>query len=271
LEGEVGPSEFQERLDRAALMAIEDQNEAGIDFISDGEERRGHYALYVLRKLAGIDFERLTKKSIREGRYVRRLPTVVNKIAYQQPILADDFVFTDQYAAGITKIGLPGPATVIDSAADAYYDGDHERMAWDYAQAIRHEVENLIQAGCRAIQFDDPVLLRYPQRARQWGLDALQACFEGLESQATFFVHVCRGYPDKPLERQGISYKANADYYEDILSCFSESTIDVVSIEGAQSNLDLAVLPAIGQKTVIPMRQLRQGMPSYPKSRTHPE
>jgi len=227
------------------------KKEAGIDFVTDGEERRGHYVLYVLRKLAGIDFKRLTEKSIREGRYVRSLPTVVNKIAYQQPILADDFVFTDQYAAGITKIGLPGPATVIDSTADAYYNGDHERMAWDYAQAIRHEVENLIQAGCRAIQFDDPVLLRYPERARQWGLDALQACFEGLESQATFFVHVCRGYPDKPLERQGISYKANADYYEDILSCFSESTIDVVSIEGAQSNLDLAMLPAIGQKTVM--------------------
>ena len=251
LEREIGPAEFQERLDRAALMAIEDQNEAGIDFMTDGEERQGHYVLYVLRKLAGIDFESLTEKSIRKGRYVRRLPTVVNKIAYLQPVLVDDFVFTDQHATGIAKIGLPGPSTVVDSVADAYYGGDRERMSWDYAQAIHHEVENLIQAGCRAIQFDDPVLLRYPEQAQEWGLKALQACFDGLESQATFFVHICRGYPDKPLERQGISYKANADYYEDILRLFSESTIDVVSIEGAQSNLDLAVLPAIDRKTVM--------------------
>jgi 5-methyltetrahydropteroyltriglutamate--homocysteine methyltransferase len=251
LEREIGATDFQERLDRAALMAIEDQNEAGIDFITDGEERRGHYVLYVLRKLAGIDFDHLTEKPIREGRYVRRLPTVVDKIAYRQPVLVDDFVFTDQHTAGIAKIGLPGPSTVVDSVADAYYDGDRERMAGDYAQAIRHEVENLIQAGCQAIQFDDPVLLRYPEQAQQWGLDLLQACFEGLESQATFFVHICRGYPDKPLERQGISYKANADYYTDILSWLSDSTIDVVSIEGAQSNLDLSVLPAIGKKTVM--------------------
>jgi 5-methyltetrahydropteroyltriglutamate--homocysteine methyltransferase len=232
-------------------MAIEDQNAAGIDFVTDGEERRGHYVLYVLRKLAGIDSENLTEKSIREGRYVRDLPTVVGKIAYRHPILVDDFKFTQKHASGIPKIGLPGPSTVVDSVADEYYQGDRERMAMDYAEAIRHEVRNLIAASCRAIQFDDPVLLRYPEQAQAWGLDALQACFRGFESQATFFVHICRGYPDKPLERQGIEYKANADYYQDILSWLSDSTLDVVSIEGAQSDLDLSVLPGIGDKTVM--------------------
>jgi 5-methyltetrahydropteroyltriglutamate--homocysteine methyltransferase len=140
---------------------------------------------------------------------------------------------------------------VVDSVADAHYDGDRERMAFDYAEAIRHEVENLVEAGCGAIQFDDPVLLRYPEQAQQWGLAALQACFAELEDRASFFVHICRGYPDKPLERIGIEYKARAEYYADILGWLSDSTIDVVSIEGAQSNLDLAVLPAIGEKTVM--------------------
>lgn len=259
LEREIGPEAFAERLDRAALMAIQDQNQAGIDFVTDGEERRGHYVLYVLRKLAGIDFERLTPKPIRESRYVRRLPTVTDQIAYVEPILVDDFEFTRQHTTAIPKIGLPGPTTVVDSVADAYYGGDRERMARDYAQAIRHEVENLIQAGCQAIQFDDPVLLRYPEQAKQWGMDALQACFAGLEDRATFFVHICRGYPDKPLERLGIEYKARSDYYADVLGWVSESTLDVVSIEGAQGGpsspagqgLDLAVLPAIGAKTVM--------------------
>jgi 5-methyltetrahydropteroyltriglutamate--homocysteine methyltransferase len=238
-------------LDQAALMAVEDQNAAGIDFITDGEERRGHYVLYVLRGLASIDFENLLETPIREGKYVRHLPVVIDKITYRAPIVVDDFEFTAQHTRGTVKIGLPGPSTVVDSIADAHYQGDKEQMAMDYACAIRREVENLIEAGCRAIQFDDPVLLRYPERAKRWGLQALQKCFEGLEDQATFFVHICRGYPDKPLERKGIEYKAKADYYKDILKWLSKSTIDVVSIEGAQSNLDLSVLTAIGEKTVM--------------------
>lgn len=251
LEKEIGSREFRERLDRAALMAIEDQNTAGIDFITDGEERRGHYVLYVLRKLRGFDFHNLRRRPIRDGAYVRELPVVVDRIAYGKPILVDDYRFTQQYAKGIAKIGLPGPSTVVDSVADDYYNGKPEQMAMDYAQAIRHEVENLLDAGCRAIQFDDPVLLRYPERAKEWGLQALEACFQGFEEQALFFVHICAGYPDKPLERKGIAYKANTDYYHDVLSWLSDSTIDVVSIEGAQSNLDLSVLPAIGEKTVM--------------------
>ncbi len=251
LEEEIGAQEFKKRLDRAALMAIREQNSAGIDLITDGEERRGHYVLYVLRKLVGIDFEHLREKSIREGMYLRRLPVVVGKIARKGPILVDDYEFTREHAEGIAKIGLPGPATVVDSVVDEYYEGNLEEMAMDYARAVRHEVKALLAAGCRVIQFDDPVLLRNPEQAQTWGLKALQACFEGFESQATFIVHICRGYPDRPLDRKGISYKANADYYGDLLRWLSESTIDVVSIEGAQSDLDLSVLPAIGKKTVM--------------------
>ena len=251
LEDEIGTPEFKKRLDKAALMAIREQNSAGIDLITDGEERRGHYVLHILKKLIGIDFKHLREKTIREGMYVRKLPVVVGKIAFKSPMLVDDYEFTREHAEGFAKIGLPGPATVVDSVADDYYKGDLEEMAMDYAQAVRHEVKALLAAGCRVIQFDDPVLLRYPEQAQRWGLKALQSCFQGFESQATFIVHICRGYPDKPLERKGVSYKANADYYGDVLKWLSESTIDVVSIEGAQSNLDLSILPAIGTKTVM--------------------
>lgn len=79
----------------------------------------------------------------------------------------------------------------------------------------------------------------------------MQSCFEGLENQAFYFVHICRGYPDKPLERKGIAYKANSDYYGEILEWLSKSKFDVVSIEGAQNNLDMSILPAIGKKTVM--------------------
>jgi 5-methyltetrahydropteroyltriglutamate--homocysteine methyltransferase len=251
LETEIGTEEFQKRLDKAALMAIEDQNTAGVELITDGEERRGHYVLDILRKLGGFDFDHLQKKPIREGRYVRELPVVAGKIEYIGPIVVKEYEFTQKHANGIAKIGLPGPITVTDSVGDSYYKNEREAMAMGYARAIRHEIKHLIEAGCRAIQFDDPVLLRYPDQAKKCGLKALQACFEGFEEQATFLVHVCRGYPDETLEEQGIEYKANAVYYEEMLKWFSESTIDIVSIEGAQGNLDLSILPAIGEKTVM--------------------
>ena len=251
LKQAIGLVEFEKRLDQAVIEAIEDQNWAGIDLVTDGEERREHYVYYVLRKLGGIDFERRTEKRIRNNTYLRQIPTVVEQITYQGPIVVDDYKFTLKYAAATPKIGLPGPSTVVDGLADEHYQGNQRQMALDYAQAIRQEVKHLIEAGCRVIQFDDPVLLRYPDKAQTWGLEVLQACFAGLEDQATYIVHICRGYPDKPLESQGISYKANADYYQDILSWLSASTLDVVSIEGAQSDLDLSVLPAIGQKTVM--------------------
>ena len=140
---------------------------------------------------------------------------------------------------------------MADCVADEYYQGDRKQLAFDYADAIRHEVAALIDAGCQVIQFDDPVLLRYPEAAQTWGLEALERCFAGLEERAQFVVHVCCGYPNKPLERKGIAYKANQDYYHDILTWLSESRLDVVSIEGAASKLDVSVLSAIGNKAVM--------------------
>lgn len=251
LEKKIGVREFKTRLDKAALGAISDQNTAGIDLVTDGEERRGHYVLYVMRGLRGVDFKKLKKTSIREGQYERDLPVVIGKLIHDKPILVDDYIFTKKHAGGIAKIGLPGPSTVVDTIADDYYKGNKRKMAFDYAKAIREEVKALVRAGCRVIQFDDPVLLRYPKPAKEWGLKALQACFKGMEDKATFIVHICCGYPNKPLEKKEIKYKAEHKYYKDVLSWLSKSTLDVVSIEGKQSNLDLSVLPAIGKKTVM--------------------
>lgn len=149
-----------------------------------------------------------------------------------------------------SRSAFPGRA-VADCVADEHYHGDRRQLALDYADAIHHEVAALIAAGCKIIQFDDPVLLRYPAAAQAWGLQALERCFAGLEDRATFVVHICRGYPNKPLERKGIAYKANQDYYHDVLAWLSQSKLDVVSIEGAAGKLDLSILSAIGDKTVM--------------------
>lgn len=248
---EVGDIEFDKLLDKAARAAIDDQNQAGIDIVTDGEERRGHYVLHIVNRLEGIDPLNRKPISMRAGTSKQDAPRVIGRIKYKGPMVLDEFLFTKKHAKGIAKVGLPGPITVADCVADEHYHGDRKQLAYDYADAIHHEVEALIAAGCEMVQFDDPVLLRYPETARAWGLKALERCFTGLEGRAGFVVHICRGYPNKPLERKGMSYKANQDYYRDILGWLSESKLDVVSIEGAAGNLDLSILGAIGKKTVM--------------------
>ena len=248
---ELGPAEFARLLDKAALSAIQDQNRAGVDIMTDGEERRGHYVLHIVNRLAGVDARNRKRISMRGGTTEQDAPRVIGKIGYNGPMVVEEFLFTRKHAKGVAKIGLPGPSTVADCVADEYYGGDRKQLAFDYADAIRHEVEALIAAGCEIVQFDDPVLLRYPDAAQAWGLQALERCFAGLEDRATFIVHICCGYPNKPLERKGIAYKANRDYYRDVLTWLSESKLDVVSIEGAASKLDVSVLSAAGSKTVM--------------------
>jgi 5-methyltetrahydropteroyltriglutamate--homocysteine methyltransferase len=250
-KAEIGQAEFARLLDRAALEAIEDQNRAGIDIMTDGEERRGHYVLHIVNRLDGVDAHNRKPISMRGGTARQDAPRVIGKIKYKKPMVLDEFLFTNKHAKGIAKISLPGPSTVADCVADEHYHGDRKQLAFDYADAIHHEVSALITAGCQVIQFDDPVLLRHPDAAQAWGLQALERCFAGLEGQATFVVHICRGYPNKPLERKGISYKANQDYYRDVLTWLSGSKLDVVSIEGAACNLDISILSAIGKKTVM--------------------
>jgi 5-methyltetrahydropteroyltriglutamate--homocysteine methyltransferase len=160
---DIGEDEYQERLDNAVLMAVQDQDEVGIEIVTDGEERRGHYVTHILRKVGGVDFDHWKPKEIREGRYVRDLPVVVDKIHYQESITVDEYKFIQQHTKGIAKVGLPGPITVVDTVLNEYYDGDDKQLAFDYAHTIRQEVKNLIEAGCRVIQFDDPVLIRYPK------------------------------------------------------------------------------------------------------------
>jgi 5-methyltetrahydropteroyltriglutamate--homocysteine methyltransferase len=248
---ELGRAEFSRLLDRAALEAIKDQNRAGIDIVTDGEERRGHYVLHIVNRLEGVDARNRKPISMRAGTARQDAPRVIGKLGYKEPLVLEEFRFTKKHAKGIAKIGLPGPSTVADCVADEYYQGDRRELAFDYADAIHHEVAALIAAGCEVIQFDDPVLLRYPEAAQAWGLQALERCFAGLGDQATFVVHICRGYPNKPLERKGISYKANQNYYRDVLTWLSESKLDVVSIEGAAGNLDISILSAIGKKIVM--------------------
>src|SRR5436309_12758071 len=133
---ELGPGEFAKLLDKAALSAIDDQNRAGIDIMTDGEERRGHYVLHIVNKLDGIDPYNRKRISMRGGTTEQDAPRVVGKIMYKGPIVLDEFLFTRAHAQGIAKIGLPGPSTVADCAADEHYADAPKQLAVDYAHSM---------------------------------------------------------------------------------------------------------------------------------------
>ncbi|HEC61955.1 MAG TPA: hypothetical protein ENI27_06835 [bacterium] len=247
----IGSKKHRRRLNRAVRLAIRDQVQAGVDMISDGEEQRDHYIMYVLRGLAGIDFEHLEEITFREGKYKRMVPVIVDRLTYRQAITVEDFRFARSYARKMVKVNLPGPATIADTIADHFYQGDRERIARAYALVIKKEVGNLIKAGCRAIQFDDPVLMRNLEAAGQWGIDVLESCVADYKLEAQFFLHICRGYPDPAAEKEGTLYKAPQENYAELLDLLQETSFDVVSIEGAQGNLDLSALAHSGRKKIM--------------------
>src|SRR5215831_9364068 len=118
---EIGSAEFASLLDRAALEAIKDLNQAGIDIVTDGEERRGHYVLHIVNRLEGVDARNLKPISMRAGTAQQNAPRVTGKLGYKGPLLLEEFLFTKKHAKRIAKIGLPGPTTVADCVADEYY------------------------------------------------------------------------------------------------------------------------------------------------------
>jgi len=256
IEKKIGKANFRKLVDKAVDETIQDQEEAGIDIITDGEQRRGHYIYYTLRHLTGFNFENMYEKPVKkiikgklQEAYKMLVPRVISSIKYNGPFLIDNFKYIYSRTKKDIKIGFPGPSTVVDAVKNEFYKSDKE-LALNYAKAVKQEVIALRNAGCQIIQFDDPGLLRNPIRTQEWGIELLDKCFEGIEGITTI-VHVCRSYPNKKLEKLGIVYKSDESYYPYLLDLLRKSKIDQISIEGKQENLNPAVLKHLGQKIVI--------------------
>lgn len=255
LEKNIGTEEYKKLLDDAVNNAIKDQEDARIDIISDGEQRRGHYVKYVLRGLTGFDFENMVERKVEKlidgtyhVAYSTIVPTVNKKIDYKNSITVQDFLYLKERTKKEIKMALPGPSTVVDSVDNKFYNENRE-LAFDYAKSIKKEVVSLRDAGCKIIQFDDPGLLRDIRRSEDWGIKALESCFEGID--VTTIVHVCRSYPDKELEEKNIKYKSDQEYYPELLRILKQSKVDQISIEGKQGNLNPVVLKDAGDKKIL--------------------
>jgi 5-methyltetrahydropteroyltriglutamate--homocysteine methyltransferase len=235
-------------LDLGTEEIVREQVAAGIDVPTDGEIRREHYIYYQCRHLAGFDFAGLTKKAMRQGSWVAEVPTVRSPIKALNPILPRDWRAAQRATQNPVKITLPGPMTIIDSTADAFY-GDEKRLAADLADALNSEIRALAEAGCRWIQIDEPVFAREPEKALAYGIDLLARCFHGIPGTAKRAVHICCGYPSA-LDLE-VFPKADAAAYFDLSAALEAAPIDAISLEDAHRHNDLRLLERFPTKTIM--------------------
>ena len=224
--------------DDATLLAIRDQEHAGLDIITDGEQRRESYSNRFATALAGIDLDNPGKTPNRTGGF-STVPRVVGPIRRKHPVEVRDVEFLRANTQRTIKMTVPGPFTMSAQCQDDFY-GDEERLALDYAAAVNAEIKDLFAAGADIVQIDEPWMQSRPEKARKYGLKALDRALTGV--QGTTAVHICFGYAavvkDKP---SGYSF----------LGEFEQSAVDQVSIEAAQPKLDLSVLQQLPSKTII--------------------
>ncbi|MGI9384917.1 MAG: hypothetical protein ACR2PO_17325 [Methyloligellaceae bacterium] len=233
---------------RATKSVIEDQLDAGIDILTDGEVRRENYIHYHCRRLNGIDFAHRTEIEFRPG-YFGKVPTIVGSIAPRENFLADDWKAAQAFTDRPVKMTMPGPVTIGNACHDEHYGDDRKRRGAEIADALNHEIKHLAAAGCRYIQIDEPGFARSPEDALAFGFENLDRCWHGVPDSVVRTVHMCCGYPDK-LDNPDYP-KADNDIYERLADLVESSLIQHYSLEDAHRHIDLKLLERFKTTTVI--------------------
>ena len=231
-----------EAFDDATRLALADQQNAGIDIVCDGEQRRPSHHSYFLSHLDGVDFATLKPKVRRGGKSVQDVPRVVGPLSVRSHRTLDDYRFLRALTDQPVKMTLPGPCTLVDGVHDDYY-GDERALAYAFADVLREEARALAEAGCDMVQLDEPAVTRLPEKLAAWGVDAIDRAFEGVG--ATRCVHACYGYSSR--QRGGKEWKHG---YDEILPSLARTHVDHFSIEFAEPNLPASVLEMLMGKTI---------------------
>jgi 5-methyltetrahydropteroyltriglutamate--homocysteine methyltransferase len=234
----IAPELLQEAQDDATRIAIQDQEAAGLDIVSDGEIRRESYSNHFATALEGVDVDNPGQALDRSGAPVP-VPRVVGPVRRTRPVCVRDVVFLRAHTGRRIKITIPGPFTMTQQAQDEYY-GDERECALAYAAAVNAEIRDLFAAGADVVQIDEPYMQARPQKARDYGVEALNRALRDV--QGTTCVHVCFGYAALIHERpSGYSF----------LPELAGVRCDQVSIETAQSRLDCSVLERLDGKQIL--------------------
>ena len=231
----------------AVRLALADQEHAGIDIVSDGEQTRRHFVTTLIEGLEGVDFEH--RKTVRiRNRYDADVPVVVGPVARRGPVFVDDARFLRSATEHRIKYTLPGPMTMVDTLYDAHYRS-REKLAWAFAQILNAEALEIAAAGVDVVQFDEPAFNVYFDEVRDWGIAALERAADGLPCAGA--VHICYGYGIKANIEWKQSLGAQWRQYEQTFPLLAGSKIDQVSLECANSHVPLELLGLLQGKDVL--------------------
>ena len=229
---------LQEAQDDATVLAIRAQEQAGLDIVTDGEIRRESYSNRFATALEGIDIDNPGTALDRSG-HPNPVPRIVGKIRRKHPVEVQDLLFLKENTSRKTKITVPGPFTMSQQAQNDYYKSEEE-AAMDYAAAVNAEIRDLFAAGADIVQVDEPYMQARPEKARQYGLKALNRALEGING--TTAVHICFGYAAIIHQRP-----SGYSFLPELAGCSCQQ----VSIETAQSKLDCSVLTSLSSKKIM--------------------
>jgi len=232
----------------ATLIWLKEQEDAGIDIVSGGEQFRIHFVHGFLEYIEGIDWEKKTKMGIRDNRYVVDVPTVTGPVSRKRPVHSEEVEFIRPHTKRKLKFTLPGPMTICDTIADAHY-GRRPDMAMAFAKLLNEEARELEARGVDVIQFDEPAFNAFMQDTVDWGVGTLNAAAAGLSCKTA--VHICYGYGIKANIEWKKSLGEEWRQYEAIFPSLNASKIDQVSLECANSKVPMSLISLLKDKEVL--------------------
>jgi len=234
----IPPQYLEEAQNDATLIAIRAQEEAGLDIVSDGEIRRESYSNRFATALEGVDLDNPGSALDRSG-HPNPVPRIVAKIRRKHAVEVGDLKFLRAHTDRMVKITVPGPFTMLQQAQNDFYESE-EAAAMDYADAVNAEIKDLFAAGADIVQIDEPYMQARPEKARRYGLAALNRALDGVTG--TTAVHICFGYAAIIHERP-----SGYSFLPELAQCSCRQ----ISIETAQSKLDCSVLKQLEGKRVM--------------------
>ena len=232
----------------AALIWIKEQEDAGIEIVTDGEQFRTHFVHGFLEHVDGIDWNLKTKMGIRNNRYTVEVPTVTGPLSRKRPVHKDEAAFCRAHTTRGLKFTLPGPMTICDTIADGHY-GRRADMAMAFADILNAEALELEAAGCDTIQFDEPAFNVFMDEVRDWGIEALNRAARGLK--CTTAVHICYGYGIEANIKWKETLGSEWRQYEAIFPAINGSDIQQVSLECANSRVPISLIGLLPDKDLL--------------------
>ena len=232
----------------ATLLWLKNQEDAGVDIVTDGEQSRQHFVHGFLEFVEGIDFSRKVKMGIRNNRYDAMVPVVTAPLRLKGRVHQAEARLARAHTERQLKFTLPGPMTIVDTIADEHY-GDKVKLATAFAELINQEARALVKDGVDVIQFDEPAFNVYMDDVTKWGIAALEHAARGLK--CTTCVHICYGYGIQANIDWKRTLGAEWRQYEEIFPALAKSKIDQVSLEAIHSRVPIELLKLLKGKDVL--------------------